>query len=396
MKKFELLTLLAAGFLGLIFLAATLPVTMVKAEGEGLTNTPLPSDTATPTNTPVPPTATNTATPTSTATPTAPPTATATGVPPTATNTSLPPTATNTPGATSSPPNPATPTATRPPVLPPTGEMPLPFMSATDWLVLIISLIVAGLGFGLFGYGMWVDYRLDYHKRKRNPEILFTGLVLMFVVCGILIFQLIRSLSAAPPGVTNYTPLGPVGNDASSVKAPGLVQPPSIHQTPTPNPGPAEIDSTDRSPIVRVVIPSLYIDSDVQAAPFVGDTWDVSTLGHSVAWLENTSLPGLGSNTVLAGHITVRNDGNGPFIYLSALAPGDVVLVYTQENVYTYQVRAQEIVEETDASVIASTGSSQLTLITCANWDRITKAYQARRAVFADLVSVVALAASGY
>jgi sortase A len=110
-----------------------------------------------------------------------------------------------------------------------------------------------------------------------------------------------------------------------------------------------------------------------------------------VAWLGNTSWPGLGSNTVLAGHVTVRGLGNGPFRYLDQLKAGDELIVYTEQKIYTYNVREQQVVEEDAMWVTEPTGSSQLTLITCTAWDRDQQAYLKRLIVFSDLVTTVSI-----
>jgi LPXTG-site transpeptidase (sortase) family protein len=145
---------------------------------------------------------------------------------------------------------------------------------------------------------------------------------------------------------------------------------------------------TDSSPVTRLVIPALKVDSKVYYIPFEDRTWDIEGLAKNIAWLGNTSSPGLGSNTVLAGHITVRYLGNGPFRYLSRLNPGDLVHVYTVWHIYTYSVREQAVVKINESTVVGPTEQSQLTLLTCTGWDDDTLQYTRRRAVFADLVGV--------
>jgi LPXTG-site transpeptidase (sortase) family protein len=88
----------------------------------------------------------------------------------------------------------------------------------------------------------------------------------------------------------------------------------------------------------------------------------------------------------------VLNVGHGPFRFLDRLKAGAEVRVYTQQKVYTYQVREQVVVEETDSEVVANTVLPQLTLITCSNWSESEGDYLRRRAVFADLVQVQAAA----
>jgi LPXTG-site transpeptidase (sortase) family protein len=144
----------------------------------------------------------------------------------------------------------------------------------------------------------------------------------------------------------------------------------------------------DTSPVVRLVIPSLSVDAIVKYVPYddVSMTWLIDGLREEVAWLGNTSWPGLGGNTVLAGHITVRGLGNGPFRYLENIATDDQFTVYTETNKYTYKVREQVVVNETDMGVVLPTVGTQLTLITCTGWDDELDVYRFRRVVFADLI----------
>ena len=144
----------------------------------------------------------------------------------------------------------------------------------------------------------------------------------------------------------------------------------------------------DTSPIVRLVIPGLSVDAIVKYVPYdeATMTWLIDGLREEIAWLGNTSWPGLGGNTVMAGHITVRGLGDGPFRFLENVAPGDQVTLYTEANKYTYRVREQVVVNETDLGVTLPTVGTQLTLITCTGWDDELDIYRFRRVVFADLV----------
>jgi LPXTG-site transpeptidase (sortase) family protein len=155
--------------------------------------------------------------------------------------------------------------------------------------------------------------------------------------------------------------------------------------TPLPE---SEDEQPDTSPVTRVVIPSLDLDAVAAYIPYEGETWLIQGLRQEVAWLGNTSWPGLGGNTGLAAHVTVRGEGNGPFRYIMNLVQGDTIQLYTEQNIYTYQVRDKVAIEETDLSVLQPTGGSQLTLITCVEWDESLMMYIRRLAVRADLVEV--------
>lgn len=141
-----------------------------------------------------------------------------------------------------------------------------------------------------------------------------------------------------------------------------------------------------------MLIPSLPLDAQVAYIPFDGLTWPLVGIRQEVAWLGGSSLPGMGGNVVLAGHITLRGPADGPFRYLESLQPGDEVTVYTERFAYLYRVREQYIVDETEFSVTAETPTSRLTLLTCASWDPAAQIYRKRRVLTADLARVDPLA----
>jgi hypothetical protein len=62
----------------------------------------------------------------------------------------------------------------------------------------------------------------------------------------------------------------------------------------------------DTSPVNRIIIPVLAVDKIVKYVPYDGFTWMIAGLQQEVAWLGDTSWPGLGSNTALAAHVTLR------------------------------------------------------------------------------------------
>jgi sortase A len=100
----------------------------------------------------------------------------------------------------------------------------------------------------------------------------------------------------------------------------------------------------------------------------------------------DTSWPGLGSNTALAGHVTLRNGADGPFRYLETLKRGASLTVFTEKFIYTYQVQELKVVNDSDMSVVKPSDQSILTLITCTGWDNALGHYIKRLIVVADLV----------
>lgn len=158
--------------------------------------------------------------------------------------------------------------------------------------------------------------------------------------------------------------------------------------TPTAQAGTPEsgADSPDTSPVKRIIIPALALDTVVKYVPYDGLTWLIAGLQQEVAWLGDTSWPGLGSNTALAAHVTLRTGSDGPFRFLSDLRYGDTVFVETEQKTYEYMVRDTIVVEPTDLSVLEPSSESQLTLITCTEWDTYTGFYTKRFVVLADLI----------
>jgi sortase A len=147
----------------------------------------------------------------------------------------------------------------------------------------------------------------------------------------------------------------------------------------------------DTSPVNRIVLPSIGVDTVVKYVPYDGFTWLIAGLQQEIAWMGDTSWPGLGGNTGLAGHVSLRNGRDGPFRYLDSLRPNDQVKLYTEENIYIYSVRELQIVSDTDFSVIEATKDPQLTLITCSDWDPQMGLYRDRLIVIADLTGVESL-----
>jgi sortase A len=107
---------------------------------------------------------------------------------------------------------------------------------------------------------------------------------------------------------------------------------------------------------IRLQIPALDID-----APIVqGDGWE--QLKKGVGQNVSSVNPGQTGNVILSAH----NDVYGEiFRYLDRLAPGDQVILYTQQRQYVYVVDRTVIVEPTAVEVMASTGNPTVTLISC-------------------------------
>jgi len=289
--------------------------------------------------------------------------------------------------------------------LPPTGELPL------DWrqdrikpVAMIPGLLSIGLGGILLIMVVWSKER--NYKDKLWMTVGGTLLILVGFIAGASASGLfspsgqaqdyqmtptyggvIAQVQPVEPSVTIFPRL-----PASAFSTPDAVIPivtlpnypiPTPKITFTPRPG--EV-GPDTSAVVRIVIPALFLDTEVKYVPYDGFTWMINGLRQEIAWMGNTSWPGLGGNTGLAGHVTVAGMGDGPFRHLDELPYGELVLLYTEKNIYTYQVRESRVTDDGDMSVTLATENPQISLITCIDWDEETHTYLNRLVVIADLV----------
>jgi LPXTG-site transpeptidase (sortase) family protein len=272
---------------------------------------------------------------------------------------------------------------------------------------LFMSILVIGLLLGLSGIGLIAaSFWAKSHQPLWADWFLKTGgmLALIAALFGLAVWGFKPDASghsqismlvgtAMPTEKINYPVFTPEIGLEDDWTLFGTQEPEKLPDFPIPSPtipataSPGE-PSPDTSPINRIVIPALDLDTVVKYVPYDGLTWMIAGLKQEIAWMGKTSWPGLGGNTVLAGHITLNDGSYGPFRYLSDLGVGDVILIYTDENVYTYQVRDQKVVEETDMTVTEPTDNSELTLITCTDWDSTTKFYLKRLVVSGDLITV--------
>lgn len=110
-------------------------------------------------------------------------------------------------------------------------------------------------------------------------------------------------------------------------------------------------------PLGRLVIPKLEID-----LVFVHGTRWGPDLSRGPGHYEQTSLPGLGKTTGLAGH---RTTFGAPFRHIDTLKRGDEIVVELPYGRFTYRVVRHEIVESNDWSVIRPRGYDALMLSAC-------------------------------
>jgi LPXTG-site transpeptidase (sortase) family protein len=281
--------------------------------------------------------------------------------------------------------------------LPPTGLAEINQDGSTS-VIFVTALIFAFL-LAILGIGAIIVSRLENIKQspwagwlnKTGIILLISSLVFGLVTYGLRLPTQNTTQNAAL--VDTNTPVlvehNPNSDIAYQMKLP-TPTPEVLPDFPVPEPtlGPEHDDTTDKSSIQQIRIPALGLDTVVKYVPFDGFTWQIAGLKQEVAWMGDTSWPGLGKNTGLAGHVTLVDGSNGPFRYLADLRPGDSVVVSTEENIYTYTVREQVVVADDDFTVLEATNKPQLTLITCTNWNSEMRIYMNRLVVYADLQEV--------
>lgn len=141
-----------------------------------------------------------------------------------------------------------------------------------------------------------------------------------------------------------------------------------------------------KRPATRLVIPAMELDTPVIVSPIVNQTWKVDDLGKDfVGHLEGTASPGDPSNVVLAGHVTIAPNVYGPFAGLGKLKAGDSIILYTDNQSYTYIVDYRQLVDRTNIQVAYPSDTGRVTLITCSNWSDELGAYQKRLIVVGHL-----------
>ncbi len=150
---------------------------------------------------------------------------------------------------------------------------------------------------------------------------------------------------------SGHTPPDAQGNTRPNIEEiPAHLQPmvQSLANIPIPTPAPDQA--------IRLQIPAINIDAPVVQ----GDGWE--QLKKGVGQNIGSANPGQPGNVILSAH----NDVYGEiFRYLDKLAPGDQVVLYTQQRQYVYIVDRTALVEPTAVEVMASTGSPTVTLISC-------------------------------
>ena len=138
-----------------------------------------------------------------------------------------------------------------------------------------------------------------------------------------------------------------------------------------------------------LTLPKLGISAQIIGVPLESNGWNTSWLGNYAGYLEGSAFPTWNGNTVITGHVWTATNEPGIFLDLNTMQYGDEIRIYAWGQVYTYVVRSNFLVSETNvAAVMQSENADYLTLMTCDGYDPEDNTYLYRRVVRAVLVSV--------
>jgi sortase A len=134
---------------------------------------------------------------------------------------------------------------------------------------------------------------------------------------------------------------------------------------PTASPAVVEKES-DLAGFALLYIPALK--EDVWALPILGDVTE-GALAKGAGHYPQTAMPGEIGNFAVAAHRATRGE---PFAYFERLMPGDRVIVQTSSGFFTYELFADEKIQESETWVISeqpkgvvSKPTALITLTTC-------------------------------
>ncbi|MCD4802140.1 MAG: class D sortase [Anaerolineales bacterium] len=202
------------------------------------------------------------------------------------------------------------------------------------FLLTIEILAVLGLIFVLFnGLDILQELNREVALALEQPTLTPTPLIVAVVL---------------PSGHT--PPDSPGGSKPNMAEIPEHLQPvvQSFGEIPIPTQGPQHA--------IRLQIPK--INQDVPIVEGDGFEQLKKGVGHHI----NSANPGEPGNVVLSAH----NDIHGEiFRHLDQLETGDLIIIFSERQSYTYVVEDVLFVEPTQVEFLASTGEPTATLISC-------------------------------
>ncbi len=114
--------------------------------------------------------------------------------------------------------------------------------------------------------------------------------------------------------------------------------------------------------IARITVPRIDLDAIVVELQGLDD---MENLKRGPGHLRPTAYPGQSGNCVISGH---RTTYGAPFRHIEQLTPGEVIILSTVDDIYTYEVQEQRIVSPSDLTVLEQGEEPKVTLTACHPW----------------------------
>ncbi len=112
---------------------------------------------------------------------------------------------------------------------------------------------------------------------------------------------------------------------------------------------------------VRIMIPEISIDLEVQKARIINGFWEV--FKDKAAWGEGSGIPGRVGNQVVFAHAR-----EGLFLPLKDIKKDMELFIFTKDKWYSYKVTEIKEVYPNQVEVIKPTEDETLTLYTCSGY----------------------------
>ncbi|MDK2982379.1 MAG: hypothetical protein PWQ55_2726 [Chloroflexota bacterium] len=147
------------------------------------------------------------------------------------------------------------------------------------------------------------------------------------------------------------------------------------------------VDEAYMDTAMTLEIPKLGVNTPIIGVPQTLGGWNVTWLGSEAGYLDGTAFPTWDGNTVITGHVWDSFNRPSVFFGLKELNYGDRVQIRAWDMLYTYEVRANQLIAPDDLDVVFKTEELDwLTLITCEHFDAEADEYLSRRMVRSVLI----------
>ena len=127
--------------------------------------------------------------------------------------------------------------------------------------------------------------------------------------------------------------------------------------------------------------------ADITALPILNGSWDLGSLGTQVGWLTTTGdRPGGEAAMAFVGHVTVSAAIRGPFADLWKTHLADEIIYRVGGADYIYAVQSKYNAQPDEVKRLYVADGRRLILVTCTDWNYLTRSYSERLIVQAEWV----------